>query len=135
MLAAPPSVEQGAARPSPREPLGRVISVTGAEARIGLTGVCKAGQEPRATVGKFLGVRSGRSLLIGMITEVSALPPATAREVGYHTVAHLDLMGEIKEGSHVKVDVEGRKLVFRPTFHEPAVRGDSGRAKNSNLSC
>jgi DNA helicase HerA-like ATPase len=99
MLAAPPSVEQGAARPSPREPLGRVISVTGAEARIGLTGVCKAGQEPRATVGKFLGVRSGRSLLIGMITEVSALPPAAAREVGYHTVAHLDLMGEIKEGS------------------------------------
>ena len=96
MLAAPPSTEQQASPPTAREPLGRVISVTGSVARIGMTGLRR---EIRATVGKFLGVRSGRSLLIGMITEVSALAPAVAKEVGYHAVAQLDLMGEIKEGA------------------------------------
>jgi DNA helicase HerA-like ATPase len=80
-----------------REPLGRVITVTGSQARIGLTAVRNPATESRATVGKFLGIRSGRSLLIGMITEISALAPANAKEVGHHTVANLDLMGEIKE--------------------------------------
>jgi ATP-dependent Clp protease ATP-binding subunit ClpB len=38
------------------------------------------------------------------------------------------LAGEIKEGSRVRVDVEGRKLVFRSVVREPAVLGESGRA-------
>ncbi|MPZ59550.1 MAG: DUF87 domain-containing protein [Rhizobiales bacterium] len=98
-MTASTSAEQGAIPPQPvRESLGRVISVTGSQARIGL-GASRSGvAETRATVGKFLGIRSGRSLLIGMVTEVSALAPAVAGEVGYHTIAHLDLMGEIKEG-------------------------------------
>jgi ATP-dependent Clp protease ATP-binding subunit ClpB len=39
------------------------------------------------------------------------------------------LSGEIKEGSRVRVDVEGRKLVFRPAVREPAVLGEGGRPK------
>jgi ATP-dependent Clp protease ATP-binding subunit ClpB len=38
------------------------------------------------------------------------------------------LAGEIKEGSRVRVDVEGRKLVFRSVVREPAVLGERGRA-------
>ena len=38
-------------------------------------------------------------MVIGMITEVSALAPAAAKELGHHTVATLDLMGEIKEST------------------------------------
>jgi DNA helicase HerA-like ATPase len=98
MTGAPSQAEQTAPTQPAREPLGRVISVNGSQARIGLTGSRNVAMETRATVGKFLGVRSGRSLLIGMITEVLALAPANAKEVGYHTVAQIDLMGEIKEG-------------------------------------
>jgi DNA helicase HerA-like ATPase len=99
MSGAPPQGEN-VARPQPaREPLGRVISVTGSQAKIGLSSLRNVAGETRATVGKFLGLRSGRSLQIGMITEISALAPATAKELGYHTVAQLDLMGEIKESS------------------------------------
>jgi ATP-dependent Clp protease ATP-binding subunit ClpB len=39
------------------------------------------------------------------------------------------LSGEIKEGSRVRVDVEGRKLVFRPAVREPAALGEGGRPK------
>ena len=98
MLGTPPQAESNAPPQPAREPLGRVISVNGSQARIGLTGLRNSNAESRATVGKFLGIRSSRSLLIGLITEVSALAPAAAKEVGYHTVAQLDLMGEIKEG-------------------------------------
>jgi ATP-dependent Clp protease ATP-binding subunit ClpB len=38
------------------------------------------------------------------------------------------LAGEIKEGSRVRVDVEGRKLVFRSVVRETAVLGERGRA-------
>jgi DNA helicase HerA-like ATPase len=97
-LGEPPQSETAVKPPAAREPLGRVISVSGSQARVGLAGVRNMGAESRATVGKFLGVRCGRSLLIGMITEVFAQSPATVQDLGYHTVAHLDIMGEIKEG-------------------------------------
>jgi len=97
MAGTAPHPEQATPPQSAREPLGRVIAVSGSQARVGLTGNRSAG-EMRATVGKFLGIRNGRSLLIGMVTEVTALAPGAAKEVGYHSVAQLDLMGEIKEG-------------------------------------
>jgi DNA helicase HerA-like ATPase len=86
-------------RPQTREPLGRVISISGSQARIGLLAASRIGtHDPRATVGKFIGIRSGRSLQIGLITEVTAQSPATIRDQGHYAIAHLDLMGEIKEG-------------------------------------
>ena len=81
MLGTPPQSETDVKPQAAREPLGRVISVTGSQARIGLTGVRNMGAESRVTVGKFLGVRCGRSLLIGMITEVFAQAPAAVRDL------------------------------------------------------
>src|SRR6202049_1636998 len=46
------------------------------------------------TVGKFLGVRRGGSLLIGMIVDVAIAAPSAARDYGFHATAHLDLLGE-----------------------------------------
>jgi len=39
------------------------------------------------------------------------------------------LAGEVKEGSRVRVDVEGRKLVFRPEVSDPAIRGEGGQKR------
>ena len=43
-------------------PLGRVLSVSGAQAQVRLA---VSAQEVRATVGKFLGIRRGNSVVIG----------------------------------------------------------------------
>ena len=52
--------------------LGQVNSVRGCQANVGLTGASSNGpEETRATVGKFLGVCANKSLLIGLITDVS----------------------------------------------------------------
>ena len=53
------------------EPLGYVVSVRGSQASVGLPPVSDASDDSRATVGKFLGVSTGKSLLIGVITDVS----------------------------------------------------------------
>jgi DNA helicase HerA-like ATPase len=58
-----------------------------------------ASDEARATVGKFLSIRSTNSIQIGMITEVSIEMPSGAREKGFCAAAKLDLMGEIRRDS------------------------------------
>jgi DNA helicase HerA-like ATPase len=76
--------------------LGHVISVRGSQASVGLPKESQAtSEEPLATVGKFLGVRSGSSLLIGLISDVSLRSDPTLRENGYFAQAQLDLIGEI----------------------------------------
>ena len=81
------------------EALGRILSVRGSQATVGLRTARHGDQlDAPATVGRFLGVRTATSLLIGVITEISIETPAVAREQGYHATAQLDLMGEIKEG-------------------------------------
>ena len=71
-------------------PLGRVLSVTGSQAQVRL----RVDGEERATVGKFLGIRAGAALVVGVITKI-----ARGREVreGIATCA-LDMLGEIKDG-------------------------------------
>ncbi len=90
MIAAPATAAQATA------PIGRVLGVTGSQATVGLL-PAQPGlpDEDRATVGKFLAVHSGKSVLIGLITEVSADVPASARDKGFVATARLDLMGEI----------------------------------------
>ena len=54
------------------EALGYVVSVRGSQASVGLPAASVAGgDQTRATVGKFLGVHTGKALLIGVITDVS----------------------------------------------------------------
>jgi len=87
------------------EPIGRVMSVHGSTADIGLfVGMPgKDANERRdspATVGKFLGIRSGRSLLVGLVSDVSMEVPALAREFGYSANASVNLMGELVDHDH-----------------------------------
>ncbi|MGA6965941.1 MAG: hypothetical protein WBZ51_20310, partial [Xanthobacteraceae bacterium] len=51
--------------------IGQVISVRGSQVTVGLSKVPGRDQvSVRATVGKFLGIRTGESLLVGVITKV-----------------------------------------------------------------
>ena len=60
------------AAPQTIELVGRVISVRGSQASVGLPAASpQLPEEARATVGKFLGVRAGNSLLVGLIADVS----------------------------------------------------------------
>jgi len=81
---------------APIEPLGRVLSVDGAQAtvRLNVIGRGQAHDNAQATVGKFLGIRTGASLLIGVITRIST--PVPHSEPGDHAIGQLDLLGEIK---------------------------------------
>jgi uncharacterized protein len=87
---------------SPREHrVGSVLSVRGSQASFGILrrdGGLPDGDSP--TVGKFLAIASQRSVLIGFVTEVSVEVPEIVREQGYVGLAHLDLMGEIKQDQH-----------------------------------
>ena len=80
---------------------GRVISVRGSLARVGLLAT---GQTPvsevRATVGRFISIRCGASTIIAMITEVSCedLPNSDT----YIATASVDLLGEILGGERPK---------------------------------
>jgi DNA helicase HerA-like ATPase len=77
--------------------LGRVISVRGSRAGAGLAaGPSQLPEEARVTVGKFLGVRAGRSFLVGVVTDVALQNQLPARDQTI-AVAQLDLIGEIKE--------------------------------------
>jgi DNA helicase HerA-like ATPase len=89
---------QGAQSWAAAELRGHVLSVHGSQASVGLLATSLDGPEEMcATVGKFLGIERGKSLLVGMITDVSVETPAVAREKGYRASANVDLMGEIKQ--------------------------------------
>src|SRR5438094_6464897 len=77
-------------------PLGRILSVNGSQAGIGLLAPVPNLDDVRATVGKFVGIRCGQTRLVGVITDVSIQKLAIAREQGYAASAQVDLMGEIK---------------------------------------
>ena len=81
-------------------PLGRILSVNGSEASIGLLSLARpAAADERITVGKFVGIRCGKALLVGVITDVSVQVPPGARDQGYQGTAQVDLMGEIRPGT------------------------------------
>jgi DNA helicase HerA-like ATPase len=77
---------------------GRVISVRGSLARVGLLASNQLGvSEVRATVGRFVSIRCANSTIVAMITEVSSegdLPESGT----YIASASVDLLGEILGG-------------------------------------
>ena len=76
---------------------GRVISVRGSLARVGLLASSQLGLSAvRATVGRFVSIRCANSTIVAMITEVSCedLPTSDA----YIASASVDLLGEILGG-------------------------------------
>jgi len=98
--------------------IGRVVAVSGAQATIGISSGPGTGAAS-ATVGKFLGIHSGPSLTIGMITEITEKPPAAAREHGYGAAAQLDLVGEIKQIGTAAARFQ-RGVTDYPTIGNPA---------------
>jgi len=91
MTLAHPAPPAAAARAT-RETIGRVVAVSGAQVTVGLTAT--PGSQ-RATVGKFLGVLSGSSVIVGMITRI-AERPVRDPDPNCRSTAELDLVGEIK---------------------------------------
>jgi DNA helicase HerA-like ATPase len=79
------------------KPFGRVISVRGSLAGIGLLAVSRmALSEVRATVGRFVSIRCANSTIVAMITEVSCENLPTSDN--YIASASVDLLGEILGG-------------------------------------
>ena len=89
-IANPPSV----ATDLRSDVLGHVLSSRGSEARIGLIQDEFDARE-RATIGKFVGITSAEALLIGMISEVSAVELNSAGMGEYRAIAKVDLVGQI----------------------------------------
>ena len=77
-----------------RQSFGRVLSCRGAEVHIGLPAAVSLSAQ-RATVGKFVSIRSGASVVIGMIAEITASEPSRPGLHGHGAVARVELMGEI----------------------------------------
>jgi DNA helicase HerA-like ATPase len=102
-----------------QEPVGRVLSIQGSEVRIGLffsiLPTTANEDNATATVGKFLGIRRGQSLLVGIISEVSIEVPLPVREDGYSAAASVDLMGEIT------TDDSGDTHFHRGVIHYPGI--------------
>src|SRR6202012_2099653 len=73
---------------------GRVISVRGSLARVGLLAASQMGLSAvRATVGRFVSIRCANSTIVAMITEVSCEDLPTSDD--YIASASVDLLGEI----------------------------------------
>ena len=91
---------QNARMPAQPETIGRVAAVTGAQATIELNARQGSGEVP--TVGKFMGLVSSKSLIIGMITEVGeqALTVGAGAVPGFRKLARLDLIGELRSGDN-----------------------------------
>lgn len=95
--------------------LGRVISVRGSQARIGLVTTSQINESNvRATVGQFFGIRTATTIIVAMITEVSRenLSPND----NYIAVASVDLLGEIAAGPSGRFQ---RGVTGYPTIGDP----------------
>jgi uncharacterized protein len=107
---------------SPREKgaIGRVLSVSGSEARVGVLAEALrsmgSADDAALTVGKFIGVARNRLLLVGIISQVSTEVPLLVREEGYHAIASIDLMGEITSS-----EVAGDAHFLRGVTSYPAI--------------
>lgn len=100
---------------TPSAALGRVISVRGSQARVGLVTTSQINDSNvRATVGQFFGIRTATTILVAMITEVSRenLPPTD----NYIAIASVDLLGEIGGGPAGRFQ---RGVTAYPTIGDP----------------
>jgi hypothetical protein len=89
--------DAGATRARP-ETIGRVVSISGSQGTVELVASTAGGENP--TVGKFMGLKSAKAIIIGLITEVAeeTLAVATGGQT-IRKVARLDLIGEIGLGT------------------------------------
>ena len=70
-------------------------------------------------MGKFLGIRAGETLLIGVITNVSIETSALPNGRGSHSTADLDLVGEIKPSATGQAQFQ-RGVTEYPAIGDPS---------------
>lgn len=113
--------------PSIASPFGRIISVKGSLARIGIHATPQMNQtEARATVGRFVSIRCSSSNVIAMITEVSCEGLAPSDRDRYVATAGVDLLGEINPGP------SGPRFQRGVTIY-PAINDDVNPITNQEL--
>src|SRR5690242_884532 len=88
---------QSGEKPARREPpRGRVLSVRGSQAKVEFPAVTAYDlEEARVTVGKFVGITAGQSMLLGVVTDVALTTEVVEAGASFAAAAHLDIVGEI----------------------------------------
>jgi uncharacterized protein len=80
---------------APRDAVGRVTSVSGAQASVTLNQAPPQSPDgEQATVGKFVGIVSGGAIIIGVVSEINEFPGHDGDRMR-RSVARLELLGEI----------------------------------------
>jgi DNA helicase HerA-like ATPase len=95
--------------------IGRVIAVNGSQSTVDLTARASTVENP--TVGRFMGLTTLKSVIIGLITDVSELP-GTGVGQSFRKVAHLDLIGEL-------ISIQGSATRFQRGVTEYPNIGDN----------
>ena len=85
--------------PPTRKSIGRVTSVSGAQVNLSLGDLSTAGESDGATVGKFVGIISGRALIIGLISDVHEDLRQLNPGERCRSIARVELIGEIGDRS------------------------------------
>jgi DNA helicase HerA-like ATPase len=82
--------------PARPESIGRVAAVNGSQSTVELA-PRTAGIGETPTVGKFMGLLSGKAVIIGMVTEIGEQQfPSVGGSPTFRKVAKLDLIGELR---------------------------------------
>jgi uncharacterized protein len=115
MLSRDPSNNLELSPPPPPSALGRVVSVRGSQVAVGLL---RHPSTARTTVGKFMGISAGSSLLAGVVTDVSANSSTNLPE--YYATANIDLVGEIKQHDAASAYFQ-RGVTEYPAIDDPAL--------------
>jgi uncharacterized protein len=99
MLANELSAPDHGASDTSGKPLGFVVSVSGSQASVRLRGAWlpNGADANGATVGNFLVIRTKHSRIIGVITKISEETRPLDGKPCDHTIAQVDLLGEIKQ--------------------------------------
>jgi len=100
--------------------IGRVLAVSGAQLTVGLNATNPGADSFKATVGKFLGILSANSVIVGMITEI-AERPSKDQDNACRNIARLDLVGEIKSKGPGDTTHFQRGVTEYPNIGEPAM--------------
>src|SRR5215470_16604196 len=76
------------------EPLGRAVSVSGSQVMVEFSSAVLADSHPELTVGAFLGIWNGRTLVVGSLCDISLHKLADGQQSGPAT-GRVDLLGEL----------------------------------------
>ncbi len=106
------------------ESIGRVMGISGSQASVELAARGPGDDNP--TVGKFLGLKTDKAVIMGLITEVRERSFATETGSALRKVATLDLIGEIR------LDDKGA-LGFQRGFSEYPNIGDAAIMLTENM--